>query len=314
MNIYVIGHINPDLDSIVAAHTYAEFLKHTDRYKGMEVIPLRTDGCNRETTTVFEKFNTPLPQHIDEVKIGETDAFVLVDHNEEAQRHEKIPAEQVVEILDHHKSNLNFNTPLRIDFKPLGATSSLVYEHFKMYGYDMTKENKALILAAILSDTQGLKSSTTTGMDSQFAHEIGEELGLDLNALTFEIFRAKSDIEGLSVEELVTKDYKIFKYGEIEVFIDQIETVEPDKLLNQKDALLDTLKETKAKLGVGQAYVVITDILEVNSFALYTTEEEKRVLEKAFLAEGEDGIMDIGPRLSRKKDIAPKIEEIILSE
>ncbi|HOM77918.1 MAG TPA: hypothetical protein PLT50_01790, partial [bacterium] len=61
--------------------------------------------------------------------------------------------------------------------------------------------------------------------------------------------------------------------------------------------------------GIG--YIVITDILNVNSQVLYTNEEEQRILEEAFMTQGNQGVADIGPRMSRKKDIAPQIEKVL---
>jgi inorganic pyrophosphatase/exopolyphosphatase len=75
--------------------------------------------------------------------------------------------------------------------------------------------------------------------------------------------------------------------------------------------LQEALEEIKSQEGVGQAYIVVTDVIKVNSHIIYTTDEEEKVIEKAFTAEGEGGIADIGPKMSRKKDIAPAIEKTL---
>ena len=159
---------------------------------------------NKETHFVFEKFGINLPKCIDDVTVEPTDAFVLVDHNEETQRSPKVINEQVIEIVDHHKINVNFTSPVRVDVKPLGSTSSIVHETAEFYGIELSKDIKSLILAAVISDTQGLKSSTTTGIDAQIAETLCTELGMDLQKLTFEIFKAKSDLTGLSAQEIAT--------------------------------------------------------------------------------------------------------------
>lgn len=311
MKIFIVGHKNPDLDTIASAVTYAEFLKKFKRYEGVDIIPTIPGSPNKETQFVFEKLEIPIPKTLDEYQVDTTDAFVLVDHNEESQRHEKVVTEQIIEIVDHHKINLNFTTPIRIDVRPLGSTSTVIYKLFDMYGIKPSEKTKQLILAAIISDTQGLKAKTTTGYDSKFAHDIATKSGIKLDDFIFDIFKAKSDIKGLTIEEIATKDYKVFDFAGNNVFINQIETVEPQKILDKKTELIATLDELKAKHGAGQAYIVITDILKINSQVLYATEEEKRVLEEAFMAEGTEGTIDIGPRLSRKKDIAPAIETVL---
>jgi manganese-dependent inorganic pyrophosphatase len=313
MRIFVIGHNSPDLDTTAAAIAYARFLVDAKRYPEGNVIPVIAGDINKETKFALGKAKIEVPMLLEEYELTEEDRFILVDHNEEAQRHAKIMPDQIIEIVDHHKSNISFTNPLKIDFRPLGSTSTIVHELFQEKDIKLSEGMATLLLCAILSDTQGLKSSTTTGIDSQTAHELSEEFNLDLEELTFEIFKAKSDISDLTIKQLVEKDYKIFDFGENKVFINQIETVEPMIILNQKEEIIEAMEEVKAKLGVSQAYTVVTDILGVSSQVLYTTDEEKKILERAFTGEGADGVIDIGPQMSRKKDIAPKIERVLTS-
>lgn len=311
MKIFLVGHVKPDLDSIVGPITYAEFLKKAKRYEGVDLVPVAAGAPNKETKYVFKTLEMELPKSLDDVDVEETDAFILVDHNEESQRHPKVVGDKILEIVDHHKINMKFTTPVRIDVKPFGSSNSLVFEHFDMYGLNPSEKAKKLMLAAILSDTVGLKSSTTTGFDSEAATKLASDTSMDINDFTFKIFKAKSDITGLSPQDIVTKDHKLFDMKGKKVFINQVETVEPKKLVDQKEKLLEALEEVKAEKGVGLAFNVITDILNINSKVMYTTDEEKEIVEKAFITEDTSGIADIGPRMSRKKDIAPKIEEYI---
>lgn len=314
MNIYIVGHISPDLDSVAASIEYLEFLNKTNRYPKDTLKVALAGKPNKETQFVFEKFGVEFPELLDNIQITEEDRFILTDHNEQSQRHPKIQNDQVIEIIDHHKLNINFNSLVRLDTKPYGSTSTIIYELFSIHSIKPSKEVQGLIISSILSDTQGLKSSLTTGYDSEVCHKISEELQIDIDKLTFDIFKAKSDIGGLTPEQIVAKDFKIFDFGGKSVFIGQVETVEPEKVLEQKDAILKAIDEVKVEQGVSQLYLIITDILKVSSIALYTTEAEKEVLERAFTTHGHDNIAEIGPRMSRKKDIAPEIEKIILNK
>ncbi|MBI2414458.1 manganese-dependent inorganic pyrophosphatase [candidate division WWE3 bacterium] len=313
MKIYITGHTNPDLDTVASAYEYAEFLKKSKRYEGAEIIPVRSGEINKETLIAFEKFGAKVPESIEEFDIEASDAIILVDHNEESQRHPKVKGEQVIEIVDHHKINVNFNSPVRIDVKPVGCTGTIIHELFNMYGIKPSKETAGLMLCGILSDTVGLKSGTTTGMDSSIAHDIAKEQNIELEKLTFELFKAKSDITGMSPTQLAKKDFKVFDFGGTKVFINQIETVEPEKVIEMKDVLIKVMDEVKAEENASQGYIFITDILKVNSQALYSNEVEKAVIEKAFTTQGINGIADIGPKMSRKKDIAPAIEKALQS-
>ena len=167
------------------------------------------------------------------------------------------------------------------------------------------------MLASILSDTQGLKSSTTTGIDFEYANELSEELDIDLEKFAVEIFRVKSDLTGLSSIEIVRKDYKVFDFNGTKVFINQIESDQPEKVLEHKRDLIKALDAVQEEEGAELGFTIITDISRVNSKMIYSTEREKEVLEQAFTTVGIDNVADIGAKLSRKKDIAPAIGKVL---
>src|SRR3990167_8864788 len=304
MKIFVIGHKSPDLDCISSAIEYTEFLKKIGRYQDAEFVPARAGEPNNETVHIFKKFNVEMPVLIDTQQIDPEDRFILVDHNEEAQRSEKVDAEKIIEIVDHHKLNLSFTSPLRIDIRPLGSTSSIIYELFEVLRLIPSDHVSHLILASILSDTVGLKSSTTTGLDVTFVKNLSKKHDVDVEKLTFDIFSAKSDISGLSAKQVVNISGK-------KVFIGQVETVEPGVVIKDKTNLIKALEEAKVEQGTSQAYLFITDILKVNSYAIFATKEEQEIIEKAFTTIGKDWVADIGPKISRKKDIAPEIERVL---
>jgi manganese-dependent inorganic pyrophosphatase len=314
MNIYLIGHKGPDLDTVVSAVAYKDFLNKKGLYDKDELIPLVSGEVNKETEFIFNKFRVEIPQSIKDITIESTDRFILVDHNEESQRAEGIHSDQVIEIIDHHKLNISFTTPVRVDTKPVGSTSTIIYEMYENSGLTPEKGISELLLSAILSDTVGLRSPLTTGIDSTLAHKLAENTGIDIEELTLEIFKAKSDIKGMDPDAIVNKDYKVFDFSGTKVFIGQVETVEPEEVLEQREALIGSLETAKVTHGASIAYLFITDILKFNSQALYATEEEKKLLEKAFTGVGDRGVVDVGPKISRKKDIAPAIEKALKDE
>ena len=314
MKIYLLGHKAPDLDSVSGPVGYAEFLKKVKRYEDAELVPAVCEEVNKETEVIFSKFGIPLPQKISNSDLQDEDRVILIDHNEVDQRMPGLEDDKVIEIVDHHKIKVNFTSPIRIDVRPHGSVSSVIYENYLKEGVEPSKPVAGLFLASILSDTQGLKSSTTTGWDIKSAEELAQQTGTNIESLTFEIFKAKSDITGLSAEEIIRKDYKIFDFGGRKVFIGQVETVEPEKVLSMVDKLLPAIEEVKAQEDVGLLFLAITDILKVNSKIIYSTEEEQKIAEEAFDGVGENSIINIGPRMSRKKDIAPEIEKVLAED
>ncbi len=311
MRIFVVGHKSPDLDATSAPVAYAEYLTKVKRYKDAEIVPAVVDDTNKETAVVFSKYGLPRPKMLVIEEIGPDDKIILVDHNEEDQRMDDLDDEKVIEIVDHHKVKLDFGHPIRLDIRPFGSVCSVIYENFVKDELKPSREVAGLILCSILSDTQGLKSSTTTKWDAKAAHDLAYELDEDLDKLTFEIFKSKSDITGMTPEQVVKKDYKIFDFSRIKVFIGQVETVEPETIMSMKDQILNAMQTIKAAEGVDHVFLTVTDILKVNSTIIYMTDEDKAILEEAFKGVGENHIINIGPKMSRKKDIAPPIEDAL---
>lgn len=63
--VRVVGHKNPDTDSICAAIAYANLKAQID--DTMEYIPMRAGSINAETSFVLEYFNAPVPELLKDV-------------------------------------------------------------------------------------------------------------------------------------------------------------------------------------------------------------------------------------------------------
>lgn len=63
-SVFVIGHKNPDTDSVCSAIAYAELKKKL----GIEAIPARLGDINRETEFILHYFDVAVPEHISTVK------------------------------------------------------------------------------------------------------------------------------------------------------------------------------------------------------------------------------------------------------
>lgn len=315
MKTYIFGHLKPDTDAVVAAMALEYLHNHSEEknpaHENSQAVII--GDLNPETSFIFEKFGIEKPQLITAADITPEDQIILVDHNEESQRLEGINQDQIVNIVDHHKVNLNLSQPICLVFRPWGSTSTVIYHMMKMKGVTPDKTMASLMLAAILSDTVGFKSATTTMKDEQFGKELAELAEIsDVEGFTLEIFKAKSDVSKLTDEQIVTNDYKIFDFGGKKVLIDQLETVEQDTILNEKkEGLLKAMSSVKEEQGVDYIFVAITDILKVNTKILFLDDETGEIAVKAFSGTATENTLDIGPKMSRKKEIAPAIEKAL---
>ncbi len=70
--IFVIGHKNPDTDSIVSAAAYAELLR---RQGTQDVVAARQGDVWRETRFILERFGVPLPELVEDVRPRASDVM-----------------------------------------------------------------------------------------------------------------------------------------------------------------------------------------------------------------------------------------------
>ena len=68
--IYVIGHKNPDTDSICSAIAYAYLKNQTD---DGEFIPKRAGSISTETQYVLDRFQVKTPEYVPNVKTKVSD-------------------------------------------------------------------------------------------------------------------------------------------------------------------------------------------------------------------------------------------------
>ena len=311
MTTFVIGHKKPDLDAVVSAIATAQF--RTQRGDKGNPTAVIADPINPETEFVFGKFGITTPKLITATDIEPEDKIILVDHNEVDQRLSNLSQDQIIGIVDHHKFNINLNHAIKITALPLGSCTTIVYTKFRQYQLNIDPALAKLMLCAVLSDTVGLKSGTTTDKDRYAVTDLAKVAGItDIDALTLEIFKAKSNISNLTPEQIVRNDYKIFEFAK-KTFIGQIETVEQGVVLDRKAELISAMQSVKTTEGVALIFLAISDILKINTKLILPGADEIAVAEKAFGSKAIDNVLDIGAKLSRKKDIAPPIETALIN-
>jgi manganese-dependent inorganic pyrophosphatase len=309
---YIIGHIKPDLDSAVAALSLQFLFQKQACFQRQNAKAVLAGKPNFETRAMFTKFKQNMPKVLKENQVKNNDEFVLVDHNEELQRLPGIKTEQITDIFDHHKVFLNTGKPIFITIKPWGSSATIIAWLMDQHKITPDKNLAGLIIAAILSDTNGLKSSTAADQDKNMLKNLNKLAKIDIKKLTFEIFKAKSSLKGLNTLEILKKDYKIYEFGSKKVMVNQIETVEQKEILKEKDSYLSKFTDLKKQMKVDLYFLMLTDVLNINTKLLVLNNEEK-IVKKAFLKAKKvsKNVWDIGSVISRKKEVAPAIEKAV---
>lgn len=304
-NVYVVGHKNPDTDSICAAICLSK-LKEVQGETN--VLPARTNETNSETDFVLEKFDLEKPQVLEDASDKK---IILVDHNEYSQAVEGAEEAEIVEVLDHHRiGDVETSGPIPFHVEPVGSTSTLIYERFKEQGIEPSESVKGALFSAILSDTVIFRSPTTTERDEKAGEELAADLGLDPVKYGKEMFKVKSNIDEKSAREAVVGDFKEYDIGEHKIGVNQIETVTPETAMSRKDEFLEAMEQVREERGYTFMINLVTDLLEENSKALFVG-DEKESFEQAFDVKLEDNEAFLEGVLSRKKQVIPNLESVL---
>ncbi len=291
--IYVIGHKNPDTDSVVSAIAYSIF--KGDKYK-----PLIAGKLNSETSFVLKKFGFNIPKIYN--TIDNNNKFILVDHNEESHRVDGLKSDKIIEIIDHHKLNFQNNLPIDILIKPYGSTASIIAEKFIKEKKDEISKNLAgILLSAILSDTVIFKSPTVTDRDKELALKLAKIAKIDnLEKLGIELFNKKTEISSKTPQEIIKNDFKNFLFRGKNIGIGQLELVNLKDINKKKNEIIKEMDSLVKKYNYFSIILMITDIINEGSY-LWISGNKEYILKKIKTKEGKflKGIF------SRKKQIVP---------
>ncbi len=306
MTIYIVGHKNPDTDSICAAIAYADLKRKMGATE--EISPARSGDINDETRFILNRFNIEDPVLL-------TDAtgkkVILVDHSEPKQRPKNMDKGEIVEVLDHHNINFVQATPILFHAEPAGSTSTIIARMYFEKRIELPKNIAGILLGAIISDTVIFKSPITTQEDKDIAEKLRPIAGIDnLEKFGIDMFNAKSGWNEKTAEQIIKTDYKEYELGGKKIGIAQVETVDASELEQRKAEFLEVMKKTKEKSGLDTIMVLLTDIMKEGCLA-FILSDSTDLIGKTFSKEIKDSSMYLPGVLSRKKQIVPPLEKAL---
>ena len=301
MSAIIIGHKNPDSDSIVAAIACADLYAK----RGLDVVAAAQGNPAPETAFILERFGLKAPEVM--TSVAGRDVYV-VDYSDLAQAPDDFADCNLKGIVDHHKlGDMTSSSPVEAVIMPVGCTNTILKRMYDYLGFAPSKEIAGAMLCAILSDTVIFKSPTCTEADKKAAAELAAIAGInDIAALGMELFTAKSAVKGVSAHDLIMRDFKDFNMSGHKVGIGQLELVDIAILEDRIPELVEELGKMKAE-GRHTAMLLLTDIMKEGSALLMASDDPAKVAGAwgKTLSEGNvwlEGVM------SRKKQVVPNLE------
>ena len=304
MAVLVVGHKNPDTDSVISAIAVADLMTK----RGVEAKPIIQGDVTPETAFVLDKFGLATPEVVKSVAGNKV---ILVDHSDLAQAPEDLKDAEVVAVVDHHKlGDVTTSSPLLMWVWPAGCTCTVIKGMYDFYGVEMPKNIAGGCLCAILSDTVIFKSPTTTDDDRKAVESLAKIAGVsDYQTLGMDMFKVKSAVDGVPARDLVFRDYKDFDMNGTKIGVGQLEVVDLTGVKARKAELVKAMQEVKKEKGAQSIFLMLTDIMEEGTLMLVVTDDAS-VVKKAWDKDLKDNEFMAPGMMSRKKQVIPQLEGV----
>ncbi|MEA3467278.1 MAG: DHHA2 domain-containing protein [Thermodesulfobacteriota bacterium] len=223
--LVVLGNEAADLDSMVSSVAYG-YLRARQK-PGLTVLPVMTIPradffLRQEVVYLFHEAGINLDDIVfsDEVdcdKLLLHADLVLVDHN-------KLGADllqyghKVTGVLDHHKDEGLYKTAVPRIIRTIGSTATLVAMEFNKLGVTIGQDLAILLGGTILLDTVNLSMAAgkVTDADKKVAAEILPLCPMPGQELFKKVQSGKFNVQGLSTNDLLRKDYKEYHFGRLQ--------------------------------------------------------------------------------------------------
>ncbi len=234
---------------------------------------------------------------------------ILLDHNEATQAVDGIEDADILEIIDHHRLGaITTLKPIKFLNNPVGSTSTIIALKFMEAGETPTRETACLLLSGILSDTLGLRMSTTTGEDHRAVAYLAGVAGIDPQQYGNELLRRGMDLSGATMEELLTRDTKQYTLFGKDLIIAQVMVPGYEFAREQEGEIGKILNHLKEMNRVDLYIALFTNVVNEGS-DVYLAGDESLLSRMGFHEQPirMEGIM------SRKKDFLPRLGQLLRS-
>ena len=179
--IVILGHENPDVDSIVSGYLLEKILKKKG-YNAEFIIPDKS--LDKDTLQICRKYNFEPSTYQKKINLNDSNInYILVDHNERNVKG------NIIGIIDHHPTSEKINIENYYNENVVSTAYYIAKNNEKLLdSYDI----KLAVLASFI-DTVSFNSNKGTEEDKEWIIKICDKYGF--NYLEFEK-------EGLRLTEL----------------------------------------------------------------------------------------------------------------
>ena len=236
---------------------------------------------------------------------------ILVDHNDPGQSVEGLEEAEILEIVDHHNiGSISTHNPINFRNMSVGSVNTIIYTLYMEYGGKIPKDIAGIMLSGIISDTLLFASPTTTELDKKAAAVLAKIAGVNMDEYGMELLASGVSIKGLTIDEVIYKDFKNYTAGEYKAGIGQVFTTTFNDYVNDIDKYVKRLNEIADNNNYKVVCLFVTDFINNNSYALFNSEAASILSEAYNIDNIKEGELLKG-FVSRKKQIVPNVLDIL---
>jgi manganese-dependent inorganic pyrophosphatase len=234
---------------------------------------------------------------------------ILLDHNEFTQAVDGIDDAEILEIIDHHRLGaMSTLKPVKFFNNPVGSTSTIITQKYREGGITPSPAIAGSLLAGILSDTLVLKMSTTTVDDHEAVAYLAPITGVDPVAFGMRLLEKGLNLDGATIEDLLTRDTKRYELFGRHVTIAQVMVPSFSFPKVHAGEIRLELDRLRVQHGMDVYLGMFTSVAE-NGSELFAA-AESHLLTRLELR---DQPVRLGNMMSRKKDLLPWFGEKLRS-
>ncbi len=236
---------------------------------------------------------------------------ILVDHNEKSQAPYGVDEVDIIEIVDHHRlGDIQTPFPPRVIIEPVGCTATVIYGLMEKDGIVPPPEIAGIMLSAILSDTVGLTSPTTTDRDRETVKKLSMWAGEDPESLFKGMLGAR--VEGILDDPTkLTLDYKVYRLGDSVVGVAQVEIPDASGFVDRlKDEIWHALENKMEEDSLTLAIFMLTDVTRRGSYLF--VRGDIHFVEMALNVRLKGGMVWVDGLVSRKKQLIPALSRVLV--
>lgn len=250
--LIILGHINPDVDSIISGLLLEYYINNNTSYKAEFVIP--DQKLDNDTISICNRFSIPFFKHQRDLTTADK-KIILVDHFER-----DLENKEIVAIIDHHPTSKIVKTPFYVNEK-ISSTALLIVEGREEF---FSKELLKLAILATYVDTASFNSIKARDEDKIWAEHLCNKYNFDKEQF-YEVGLMLTDLTNLEAAAFTgLKKYNI-KLRNIEVSSLQINGKDnnKEKLDKIKDIIIDYFIKNELDVFV----LIIHDMSKMKSSA-----------------------------------------------